>query len=110
MKVAEPGEVIDIALQAIRNAPADEEGLVADELPSMLRAKGINDVKYAVEDELSRVVPQLAEADAKVRKALQARTILRYDAETGRRNVMTGQPARHLVDPNACEQVDDLDG
>jgi ATP-dependent DNA ligase len=90
MKIAEPSEVVDIARQALHDAPGDDmEALVADELPSMLKAKGIKDTSW-VEPELERVVSRLVQAAAEKRKALQARTILRYDAQAVRRGVTTG--------------------
>jgi hypothetical protein len=90
MKIAEPGEVVDIARQALHDAPGDDmKALVADELPSMLKVKGIKDTSW-VEPELERVVSRLVQAAAEKRKALQARTILRYDAQAVRRGVTTG--------------------
>jgi hypothetical protein len=94
----EQAKAIEACKQAMINAPSDAaKCALADELPSILASKGIEETGW-IEPELSRAVTKLAEADARIQQREKAKAIVAYNAATVEKGLRKGQPAGFLVD------------
>jgi hypothetical protein len=84
---------------AVAQANVDQLGVLMEELPSLMAAKGL-----PADGWLDRVVgaraPEYEAAQQKAANAHHARTVVSYNASAVRRGIAEGHPAVTLVDPS----------
>ena len=90
------GKLAASVREDLLNADPTELGVLAREVAPYLESRGVP--SSFVEPVLAEKVPELAQAEAELKKAKQAQTVTRYNANTVRNAIKEGRPAAALAD------------
>jgi hypothetical protein len=89
------GKVALTVKRAIETAGDAERGVLLQELPSYVESRGVP--SDFIEETVTRVVPELATAQAELDKAKRKQAVIKYNASAVRKGIASGRPATTIV-------------
>jgi hypothetical protein len=95
------GKLAASVREDLLNADPTELAVLAREAAPYLESRGVP--SSFVEPVLAEKVPELAQAEAELKKAKQAQIVTRHNASTVRNAIREGRPAVALADPSAYD-------